>query len=531
MQTRALFKMPSEFGCSSDAVAGVSDHLHLISDLANRCAQALPNRIDETVEEALAAIGDALAIDRCVAYLPTHDSSTVRALFVWDRNGRGQLKRDVDAGNALPGMLASTRTGQVVAARTVEQIPNPIDRASLRAAGTTSVAAVPLGVNGARGALIADAAEPRGWSSEDLDILRLVAAVIHQALARKRDFERLEANLDDLREQRARAAGEEAILRREFKAVQPDRTIAAESMAIRRVLDQVRQVGPTNATVLLLGETGAGKEVFAEAIHRASPRQRRQMVKVSCAAIPAALIESELFGRERGAFTGALSRQIGRFEAANGSTIFLDEIGDLPPEIQVKLLRVIQERTVERLGGNQSMKVDVRIIAATNRNLEQAVVDGTFREDLFYRLNVFPIAIPPLRERLEDIPSLVWTFIDEFSRAFGKRIDSISKDSFAALQRYDWPGNVRELRNVVEREMIIATDSTLTINTPRSMSTRRSPVNTTLVDVETEHIRAVLAACDWRIRGAGGASQRLGVKPTTLESRMARLGIVREKRG
>jgi transcriptional regulator with GAF, ATPase, and Fis domain len=305
--------------------------------------------------------------------------------------------------------------------------------------------------------------------------------------------------------------------------------IVAESFAIRSVLEQVHQVAPTTATVLLLGETGVGKEVFAQAIHNLSPRQRRPMIRISCAAIPSALIESELFGRERGAYTGALSRQIGRFEAANGSTIFLDEIGELPPEIQVKLLRVLQERTIERLGGNQSLKVDVRVIAATNRNLEQAVANSTFREDLFYRLNVFPITVPPLRDRVEDIPSLVWSFIDDFSHAFGKNIDSLTKESLAALQRYSWPGNVRELRNVIEREMIVATGSTLTVAPPRPMASMRRAASSKLIDVEVEHIRSVLDSCRWRVRGGGGAAERLGVKPTTLESRMARLGIARDR--
>jgi transcriptional regulator with GAF, ATPase, and Fis domain len=255
------------------------------------------------------------------------------------------------------------------------------------------------------------------------------------------------------------------------------------------------------------------------------------MISVSCAAIPKELIESELFGREPGAFTGAVSRQIGRFEAANGSTIFLDEIGDLPLDLQVKLLRVLQERTVERLGGNHSMKVDVRVIAATNRNLEQAVADNTFREDLFYRLNVFPITVPPLRERLEDIPSLVWTFIEEFSQTFGKKIDSIAKESLAALQRYPWPGNVRELRNVIEREMIVATGPTLTVAPPAvPVSMPRRTESLKLEDVQAEHITSVLESCRWRVRGNGGAADRLGVKPTTLESRMARLGISRQNR-
>jgi len=270
--------------------------------------------------------------------------------------------------------------------------------------------------------------------------------------------------------------------------------------------------------------------VMAQAIHSMSPRHQRQMIRVSCAAIPTALIESELFGRERGAYTGALSRQIGRFEAANQSTLFLDEIGELPAEVQVKLLRVLQERVIERLGSTQSIKVDVRIIAATNRNLEQAVADKAFREDLFYRLNVFPIVVPPLRERPEDIPGLVWSFIDEFSRLFGKDIDSISKDSLRELQRYPWPGNVRELRNVIERAVIIATNRQLVVPAPRLSSPRTVPrLNMTLTDLEIEHIRSVLESTNWRVRGPGGAAERLGLKPTTLESRMARLGIERKK--
>jgi transcriptional regulator with GAF, ATPase, and Fis domain len=288
-------------------------------------------------------------------------------------------------------------------------------------------------------------------------------------------------------------------------------------------------VAPTPATVLLLGETGTGKELFAQAIHDASPRQRRPMVVVSCAAIPTALIESELFGRERGAYTGALSRQIGRFEAANQSTLFLDEIGELPPEMQVKLLRVLQEHVIERLGSTQPIKVDVRIIAATHRDLEQAVRDGDFREDLFYRLNVFPIVVPPLRDRREDVPGLVWEFVDEFSRLFGKTIDSISSESMRELQNYPWPGNVRELRNLIERAVILANSRQLTIPLPTSEERTTPPSAMTLSAIEVEHIRGVLESTSWRIRGSGGAAERLGLKPTTLESRMARLGITRKK--
>ena len=501
-----------------------------MAGLARRCAATPPDRIDTTVNSILHELGDALEADRCVAYLPSGaNGAGVRAANRWGRDGCNMPAPDFDALKGLPSMMARALDGQTVCIRALDDVPDPVDRDTLAQLGVCSCAIVPMEMNGGRGALVVDASSERTWPDDAIDGLQLVAAVMGQALTRKHDRDRHSSSVDELIRQRDHTRGENAVLRRDATAGQTDRTIASDSVAVRRVLAQVEQVAPTTSTVLLLGETGVGKEVFAQAIHNLSPRQRRTMIRVSCAASPSALIESELFGRERGAFTGALSRQIGRFEAANGSTIFLDEIGDLPLDMQVKLLRVIQERTVERLGGNQSTKVDVRIIAATNRNLEAAVANNTFREDLFYRLNVFPIAIPPLRERIEDIPGLVWTFIDEFSRGFGKKVDAISKESLAALQRYSWPGNVRELRNVIEREMIVTTGPTLVVAPPRPVSTQRRPASSKLVDVEVEHITSVLEACRWRVRGAGGAAERLGVKPTTLDSRMARLGIPRER--
>ena len=304
--------------------------------------------------------------------------------------------------------------------------------------------------------------------------------------------------------------------------------IVGQSAALQGVLAQVQQVTSTDATVLLLGETGTGKELFATLIHELSPRRGRPMVRVNCSAIPVTLIESELFGREKGAYTDAIARQVGRFELAEHSTLFLDEIGDLPPDVQVKLLRVLEQRQIERLGSSKPIAVNVRIIAATHRDLEHGITTQTFREDLFYRLNVFPIRVPPLRERAEDIPALVWHFVDEYSKVFGKRIDSIPADTMAALQNHPWPGNIRELRNVVERAMILATGSQLAISLPRAMvgvGTR----SIRLVDVQKEHIRDVLESAGWRIRGSGGAAERLGLRPTTLETRMAKLGLVRPK--
>jgi formate hydrogenlyase transcriptional activator len=266
--------------------------------------------------------------------------------------------------------------------------------------------------------------------------------------------------------------------------------------------------------------------VFAQAIHDLNSRHRRPMIRVNCGAIPAGLLESELFGHERGAFTGALTQQIGRFEQAHGSTIFLDEIGEMPLDGQVKLLRVLQSKEVERVGGNRSVKVDVRIIAATNRDLEGAVERREFRADLYYRLNIFPVHVPALHERVEDIPDLVWSFVDEIAGACGKKIDSISRESMAMLQRHSWPGNVRELRNIIERAVIVAVGPHLTIEPPRSTPSGR--LSTLRLDeVEVDHIRTVLDRTGWRIRGAAGAADLLGLKPTTLESRMIRLGIRR----
>lgn len=305
--------------------------------------------------------------------------------------------------------------------------------------------------------------------------------------------------------------------------------IVGQSPAVRRVLAEAEQVAATDSTVLLLGETGTGKELFAAHIHGHSPRRERDMVRVNCSAIPATLMESELFGRERGAYTDAHTRQIGRFELADRSTIFLDEIGELSQDIEVKLLRVLEERQIERLGNPKPLRIDTRVIAATHRNLEKRIAEGSFREDLFYRLNVFPIRIPPLRERIEDIPLLVWRFVNEFSAAQRKRIDVVPFDNIVALQRHSWPGNIRELRNIVERAMILSSGPRLKIPPPppATVTGRRSE---RLVDVEREHIESVLESARWRVRGAGGAAAILGLPPTTLETRMAKLGIIRPER-
>jgi len=310
--------------------------------------------------------------------------------------------------------------------------------------------------------------------------------------------------------------------------------IVGESTPLKSVLQQVALVAPTDATVLILGETGTGKELVARAIHRLSNRSSRPFIRVNCAAIPPSLIASELFGHEKGAFTGALQRRLGRFEAANGGTIFLDEIGELPMETQIALLRVIQERELERIGSSQSIAVDVRIIAATNRDLEAAVAAGAFREDMFYRLNVFPIHVPALRERLEDIPLLVAHLIERLAKRAGKEFRTIKMNTIELLQAYDWPGNIRELQNVIERSVILSAGDVFSIDEAwvrRELRQSRpiTPLAASMADREREMIEAALAESEGRVAGPSGAAAKLGIPRQTLDSKIANLQISKER--
>jgi len=319
---------------------------------------------------------------------------------------------------------------------------------------------------------------------------------------------------------------ENIYLQEEVKFQHSHSEIIGDSKAMQKVLSLAEQVANTESTVLLLGETGTGKELLANAIHNMSPRKERAIVMVNCAALQPNLIESELFGHERGAFTGAVTTRLGRFEIADGSTIFLDEVGELPFELQSKLLRVLQEGSFERLGSGKTIEVDVRVLAATNQDLRKAVEEGDFREDLFYRLNVFPINIPPLRERREDIPLLVNRLVEEYGDKMGKKIDNISKKTMEALMSYKWPGNIRELRNVIEKAMILSSGSTLQLDLPNVKHSPRDQ-SASLEEVEKNHIRQILDRTGWRVRGSGGAAEALGLNPNTLDSKMKKLGIKR----
>jgi len=340
----------------------------------------------------------------------------------------------------------------------------------------------------------------------------------------KRSEDQLRESYAEVERLRRQLELENAYLKQEVQLRHGRGRIVGESPAITRVLGLVEQVAPAATTVLIEGETGTGKELIARRVHELSPRSGRPMIKVNCAALPSTLVESELFGREKGAYTGAVSREAGRFEAADGSTIFLDEVAELPLELQSKLLRVLEEGQFERVGSPRTLTTDVRVIAATNRDLSAEVEAGRFRSDLFFRLAVFPIEIPPLRDRRGDIPLLVWSVVEEFSAAMHKSIESIRRQDLERLQRYDWPGNVRELRNLVERSMILSSGPQLRVEPPEARA-GSDPCFVSLDESQRRQIAKAVEAAGGRISGVGGAAELLGVKPTTLRSRMKRLGM------
>ena len=342
----------------------------------------------------------------------------------------------------------------------------------------------------------------------------------------KRKEQKLQAAYHEIQQLKQKLEQENIYLRKEIELKHRHIEIIGNSQPVKQMLGQAEQVAVTDSTVLIMGETGTGKELLARAIHRLSSRKHHPMVTVNCAALPASLIESEMFGREKGAFTGALSGRIGRFEVADGASIFLDEIGELTPDVQMKLLRVLEKGQFERLGSNKTTKVDVRIIAATNRDLVKAVHDGNFRRDLFYRLNVFPINVPSLHDRIEDLELLVWAFVKDLGERMGKRIETIPKKDIEALKRCPWKGNIRELRNVIEQSMIITKGPTLNVQLP-GIREQREAQSTLLEDVERKHTIKILKQTGWRVRGKQGAAELLGLKPTTLDARMKKLGIVR----
>jgi formate hydrogenlyase transcriptional activator len=418
----------------------------------------------------------------------------------------------------------------------LDRLPDDLPDEAVRAreyvgrSGMRSHIAIPVRVGGTVVCLlgIATFRDLRAWSPYIVSRLRLAGEMLANALYRKRTDLALRAQLAEISELKARLDAENVYLREEITSIRGFDDIVGESPLLQEVLERV---APTDAAVLLRGETGTGKELIARAIHRRSPRHEAPFVAVNCAALPPSLIEAELFGHEKGAFMGATAARAGRFEIAHGGTLFLDEIADFGLDLQAKLLRVLQAREFERVGSPRTRAADVRIIAATHRDLEAAMRAGAFRDDLYYRLNVFPITMPPLRERREDIPSLVWFILARRQAALRKRITRIPRAVMDALRAYPWPGNVRELENVLERALILTRGSTLHLDDSFRVADARTAAGDggpqRLDRVERAHILQVLAACRWRINGPGNAAEQLGLHPNTLRFRMRKLGITR----
>ena len=479
----------------------------------------------ETLLEAIAgALRGVIPFDRAALILGDPVDGDFRVLRI---AGSDPLPPDIPRKTVWPRQ--GSRTAWIVEAGCPLLTPDLrederfTEHHALVAEGLVSALSVPLSAKGkVIGTLNVASREVGRYAEADSELLGAIADQVVLAIQNMLAYE-------EIAELKCRLEEENLYLQEEYRAEAPFADVVGESAAIRNVLAKVRMVAGTDSTVLVTGETGTGKELVVRAIHDLSTRKKKILVKVNCAALPGGVIESELFGHEKGAFTGALTRRIGRFELANGGTLFLDEVGDLPQELQAKLLRVLQEGEFERVGGTQTLKVNVRLVAATNRNLASAVEEGRFRADLFYRLNVFPIAIPPLRERVEDIPRLVRHFVMIYASKMGKSIDTISEQAMRKLTTYHWPGNVRELQNVIERAVILSTRGRIELDDQLAapVADARTKDVATLEEIERDHIRTVLNRVGWRVGGERGAARILGLKRTTLEARMSKLRISR----
>jgi formate hydrogenlyase transcriptional activator len=519
---------------SREVDAELSALLHferLLSDLSAAFVNLPSEQVDQEIEHWMGRIGKFL--DMKVGTLAQHSEDQERARFThtWAIDGIEKLPARPSA-TSYPWTFNQIRNGNIVQFTNVEELPEEaeLDKQRFREVGSISNISIPLSVGGTVvGALSFSSRFPsEAWPESYVERYKLLGDVFANALMRKRSDKALQKAFNEIRLLKEQLEVENVYLRQQVRLFRNHKDIIGKSRAIQNVLRQVEQVAQTDATVLIQGETGTGKELIANAIHRLSKRRERVMVKVNCAAIPQSLVESELFGREKGAFTGASSREIGRFETAHRGTILLDEVADLPFELQSKLLRVLQDRTFERLGSSKTITVDVRVITSTNKDLENAVQERSFRPDLYYRLNVFKITVPPLRDRKEDIPALIWWFVNKYAKKMDKKIETIPKQAMAVYQDYRWPGNIRELMNVIERSVILTQGTVLNACVPADSTLTSSSV-IPLEEMDRKHISEVLEITHWRIRGRAGAAELLRMKPTTLESRMTKLGIRRPK--
>ena len=504
----------------------------LLSGVSARFANIPPDQVDAEIERGLGQVLEFFEVDRVglLETFPDHASWEITHAAVVEDVTPAPLRVKFPVSIHPWAYDKLIRKGEVVVYSSLDELPAEanIDRQTWIEWGIRSNLIIPVVTGEPVSRVIAINSMKREcvWPKEFIPRLRLLGEILVNALQRAQMQRQLQESYNEIQELKRQLEKENIFLRKEVKLLSKPDEIVGESEAIKRVLAEAEKVAPTDSTVLILGETGTGKELIARHIHNLSKRKDRPLVTVNCASLPPALIENEIFGREKGAYTGALTRMTGRFEAADGSTLFLDEIAELPLEVQGKLLRVLEQGRFERLGSTKTIHANVRLIAATNRDLAREVAGGKFRSDLYYRLNVFPIGIPALRERLQDIPALAWSFVREFEKKLGKRIDSISKKSIESLQQYAWPGNIRELKNVIEHAMIVCDGRILTVAPPAAAQMEETR-SSTLEDVERRHILGVLEKAGWRIAGKNGAAELLGMKRTTLQAKMRALGITR----
>jgi transcriptional regulator with GAF, ATPase, and Fis domain len=515
----------------------------IVSDIATRMVCIRNANIDAEINNALAQIGETTGADLCL-FLRNKNQNTsifeVNHEWIVDAEGGSQFA-GVSLADDYPWLVKQLEKKKSL------RLSNPDDfvleaSAEFELFERTGIQTLVLepftAADESYGYLgLGSVDRKRQWSDGTFTQLGLCGNIIAEAIAHQRAHFDLEQAFVEIQALKNKLVVENETLRQEVEILYADDELIGKSHVFRAAIFQAEQVAPTDSTVLLLGETGTGKGLIARRIHELSERNERPMITVNCAALPSSLIESELFGHEKGAFTGAIAQKVGRFELADGGTIFLDEVGDLPTELQAKLLRVLQDQEFERVGSSTTRTVDARVIAATNRDLDQLIRQGEFRADLYYRLGVFPIRAPALRERRSDIPLLIWFFISELQHRLGKEFNEVSAQTMAVLSEYDWPGNVRELKNIIERAMILSPGSVLQLGNWFSSEHDVNVVSfrphdgagETIEEVERAHIEKVLAECDWKIRGKGGAAEHLGLKRTTLQSRMKKLGIERPR--
>jgi transcriptional regulator with GAF, ATPase, and Fis domain len=470
----------------------------LLSDLSATFINVPVNEVDGKIVQGLKKIVDFLGFDRSTVWRLDPNKGQMICTHSYELPGIRQPLAIIPPG-LVPVWNSMVYQGEIFKVSDIDKLSDDFrleKEYCKERGGIRSIMFIPASVSGGWWVYnLCVVSVQREWPEDLIQRLRMLWDIFSNALERKRADEKIQQALSKIEMLKNRLEAENIYLRDQIQIEYKPDEIIGQSDAIRKVLRQVQQVASTDSTVLLLGETGTGKELLARATHNLSARKGRSMIKVNCAALPATLIEAELFGHEKGAYTGAVTGQMGRFEAANGSTIFLDEIGELPLDLQAKLLRVLQEGQFERLGSTTPIEADVRVIAATNRDLAREVREGRFREDLYYRLNVFPISVPPLRERQEDIPLLVWAMVREFAKSFGKTIERVPKKNMDALVRYPWPGNIRELRNMVERAMILSGNSVLVVDVPETAA-GTAPKAMSLEEVERMHILAIMEQQD-----------------------------------